>query len=65
MCEFDSPLSTVSWGATAEMSLASVIGLPMPLAETAEARTRRNSWFRRIRAKSLWASWGQLATLGP
>ena len=65
MWEFDRPESTVSWGATAATSLASVIGLPMPFAETAPASTRRNSWFRRIRARSLWDSWGQLATLGP
>ena len=32
---------------------------PREFLATAEARTRMNSWSRRIRARSLWPSWGQ------
>src|SRR5580658_7965256 len=37
----------------------SEIGLESPRLATAEASTRRNSWSRRIRARSLSTSWGQ------
>ena len=43
----------------APMSRASVIGLPRPCFDTASASTRRNSWSRRMRARSLWFSKGQ------
>ena len=55
----EKPESTVSCPTTPATSCWSVIGLSSPLALTAVASTRRNSWSRRMRARSLCASWGQ------
>ena len=55
----EKPESTVSWPTTPATSAWSVMGLSSPFALTAAARTRRNSWSRRIRARSLCVSWGQ------
>ncbi len=59
MSPAEKPESTVSWLTTPATSCSSVMGLLSPLALTAVARTRRNSWSRRMRAMSLCASWGQ------
>ena len=51
--------STDSWEATPLTSWVSVMGLDRPFLATAVASTRRNSWSRRIRARSLEFSNGQ------
>ena len=59
MSDVENCLSTLSWGATELISWPSVIGSDSPFFDTAVASTRRNSWSRRIRARSLWFSKGQ------
>lgn len=61
MDEAERPESTSSWGAIDDAISTSVIGLPSPFLATAAASTRRNSWSRTMRARSLSCSCGQSA----
>src|SRR5205807_4448995 len=56
----DMLVSTWRLGATAATRARSVNGLPRPRLPTALASTLMNSWFRRIRLRSLSGSCGQV-----